>query len=47
MLMHGRYLTPTCKVFALGSNKLGVAVLCAGELLCFFGGKYFVLGSER
>ena len=42
ILMHGRYLTPTCKVFLLGSKNLGVlsCVLATsyafwGEVFCF------------
>ena len=27
LLMHDRYLSPTCKVFVFGSSDLGVAVL--------------------
>ena len=46
LLTHGRYLSPTCKVFVSGSSDWGLRS-CVLEISYAFGGKYFVVGAER
>ena len=46
LLTHGRYLSPTCKVFVLGSSDWGL-LSCVLATCYASGGKYFVLCVER